>query len=483
MHTTPGKVFKGEIEAYLDKEGRIFEAKIDEGLKRLGFRTQMNKAKIIKKDGYHASEILFVLVLLPLLKIRTVRSFCRKHLEQYTSSRKDTFYRFKTRGYRWRSFLYYIMKEIWKVLKIEETPREERCFIIDDSILPKRGRDIENVSFVYDHTVGRSVLGYTVVALGLFTGKGMYALDFSYKYGKKRHPKSTEERMGDARSISGQMSREASMYTKLELALMMLRRAVSHGITAGYVLFDSWYSWPGFISAIREISKDLHVICRLKDTKVRYGYNGKQYRLSELYQKVKPLFRKDTRTGLRIARATVTLPESGQEATIIFSRDYCEPQDSDIKGVRKDKDPKWVAFLSTDTHLHASTIIRKYTKRWAIEVCFKESKQLLELGKDQSNSFNAQVCATTLSFLRYNLLGFLNEIEKYPTMGGLFEHLAEQSGMVTYAHRLWEFFKGLFNHSLKCIFALLKIEDDLSPFIDSIDQALCSHLKIKGCET
>ena len=41
MHTTPGKEFKGEIEVYLDKEGRIFETKIDEGLKRLGFRTQM----------------------------------------------------------------------------------------------------------------------------------------------------------------------------------------------------------------------------------------------------------------------------------------------------------------------------------------------------------------------------------------------------------------------------------------------------------
>jgi len=279
------------------------------------------------------------------------------------------------------------------------------------------------------------------------------------------------------------MSREASMYSKLELALMMLERAISHGITAGYVLFDSWYSWPGFISAIRGISTDLHVICRLKDTKVQYEYNGRQYRLSELYQKVKPLFRKDTRTGLRIARATVTLPDTGEEVAIIFSKDYCEPQDSDIKGVRKGKDPKWVAFLCTDTHLHASTIIRKYTNRWAIEVCFKESKQLLELGKDQSNFFNAQVCATTLSFLRYNLLGFLNEIEKYPTMGGLFEHLAEQSGMVTYAHRLWAFFKGLFKHPLKCIFALLKIEDDLSPFIDSIDQALCTHLRIKGCET
>ena len=67
------------------------------------------------------------------------------------------------------------------------------------------------------------------------------------------------------------MSSEASMYSKLELALMILNPAVSQGITAGYVLFNSWYSCPGFISAIRGISKDLHVICLLKekDTKVR----------------------------------------------------------------------------------------------------------------------------------------------------------------------------------------------------------------------
>jgi hypothetical protein len=249
------------------------------------------------------------------------------------------------------------------------------------------------------------------------------------------------------------------------------------------VLCDSWYSWPGFISSIRGISEDLHVICRLKDSNVRYGYCGKTYRLSELYQKIKSSFKKDARTGLRIARVTVTLPESGHEAALVFSRDYREPEENDINGTRKEKEPKWVAFLSTDTHLHASTIIRKYTNRWSIEVCFKECKQLMELGKDQSTSFNAQVCATTLSFLRYNLLGFLNEIEKYPTMGGLFEHLAEQSAMFTYAHRLWEFFRGLFKRSLECIFEFLKIENDLSPFIDSIDQALCAHLMIKGCET
>jgi hypothetical protein len=45
---------------------------------------------------------------------------------------------------------------------------------------------------------------------------------------------------------------------------------------------------------------------------------------------------------------------------------------------------------------HSSSHHKIYIKRWPIEVCFKECKQQLELGKDQSNDFNAQVFATTL---------------------------------------------------------------------------------------
>jgi len=161
-------------------------------------------------------------------------------------------------------------------------------------------------------------------------------------------------------------------------------------------------------------------IIAFKDTKVLYEYKGKPYRFSEIYQKVKSSLKKDSRTGLLLKRITVIYPGSDAEAVIVFSKRYQEPEEDPVKGKKKQKAPKWVAFLSTDTRLHASTIIKKYTKRWTVEVCFKETKQLLGLGKDQSNDFNAQVCATTLSFLRYNLLNFLNENEGLATTGDLF---------------------------------------------------------------
>lgn len=369
------------------------------------------------------------------------------------------------------------------MLEFNTFPLEERFFVIDDTITAKRGRKIDNVSFIYDHTLERTILGFCIVTLGLFTGQNFYPIDFAYRFGQKRHPKSPQEQIGDPRSISGKRSHEAKYQSKIDLALEMIQRAFDHGIQAGYVLFDSWYSWPSLITAIRKISSILHVICRLKDSKVLYEYKGKKYRLSELYQKVKSTFQKDTRTGLFLTRLRAKLDGYEDEVVIVFSKGYHEPEEDTVKGKAKVKKPSWVAFLSTDTQLHSSTIIQKYTKRWTIEVCFKECKQLLGLGKDQSNDFNAQVFSTTASFLRYNLLNYLNEKDKFATIGSLFQDIADESITITYSQRLWDFFRGLFQVALSKIFELFKIEEQCSSYIEVFPSVLCTSPSFKGCET
>jgi IS4 transposase len=104
-------------------------------------------------------------------------------------------------------------------------------------------------------------------------------------------------------------------------------------------------------------------------------YKGKisseAMRLSELYKQIRHSFRKDRETGLYLRLVTVYVAGVGL-ATIVFARGYQEPDG------HKDK---WVAFLSTDLSLSSSKIMKKYANRWSIEVFFKESKQLLALGK------------------------------------------------------------------------------------------------------
>jgi hypothetical protein len=225
------------------------------------------------------------------------------------------------------------------------------------------------------------------------------------------------------------------------------------------------------------------VICRLKDSKVLYEYKGKPHRLSDLYQKVKHQFKKDVRTGLLLTRINVKMTGCEDDVTIVFSKNYKEPEVEPAKGHKKEKQDKWVAFLSTDINLHASSIIKIYVKRWPVEVCFKECKQMLSLGKEQSNDFNAQVFSTMASFLRYNMLMYLNEKENYSTLGELFAHLVDDTALITYADRLWDFFRELFAFSFSKIFDLFKIEEDFHTYLDALSASFTTFAPVQGCET
>jgi len=189
-----------------------------------------------------------------------------------------------------------INAQIFKSINLDGVARKERYFVIDDTIVAKLGRKIENISYIFDHKRGRSVLGYCIVTLGLFTPHGFFPLDFAYRFGKKRHAKSTEV-IGDPRTSSGLRSYEAKHYSKLKLALQMIQRAVDGGIIPGYVMFDSWYACPSFIVNILSIKKGIHVICRLKKNRIKYEYRGSELSLSEIYHKVKNGFKKTSKPG------------------------------------------------------------------------------------------------------------------------------------------------------------------------------------------
>jgi hypothetical protein len=446
----------------------------------LKIKTCLRRTNIIKKDGYPASHLFFIMFMLPLLKLNTIHCFCCKGWRQWSLSGKDTFYRFKHSAFRWRSFTYKFLKEL---LKKHPTPEGEKFFVIDDTVLPKRGRYMQNVSYIYDHSRGRSVLGYCLVKLGMLSPTGYYPLDFSFWFSSTRHAKSPEPVIGDPRSISGQRSYEAATYTKLDLGQQLISRALACGFRADYVLFDSWYAWPSMISAIRALDDAPHVICRLKDSKTKYGYKGKKYKLSALFQKVKSQLQKSKRTGLLLKRVSVNMPGSNQPVVIVFAKGYKEPEAESKKGSKRCEQPKWVAFLSTDMTLHSATIIRHYTKRWATEVCFKECKQLLGLGKEQSQSFDAQVFAATLSLLRYAVLSHLNETENTRSKGILFEHLADEAAQVTYVQRLWQFFRSLFSISFSKIFELFKIEEEFQSYFNVLEHSIHNCVPALGCET
>jgi hypothetical protein len=87
-------------------------------------------------------------------------------------------------------------------------------------------------------------------------------------------------------------------------------------------------------------------------------------------------------------------------------------------------------------------------------------------------------------FLRYNLLNYLNNVENYGTLGELFEQIADDSAVTSYAHRLWDFFRGLFLVSFSTIFELFKISEDFQHYLDALTESteLTELAPFQGCE-
>ncbi len=113
-----------------------------------------------------------------------------------------------------------------------------------------------------------------------------------------------------------------------------------------------------------------------------------------------------------------------QEAEALLQRDDSRIQ----RGAHKDvlhpegRKGKWRVFITTGTRLSFIKLMEIYQIRWTVEVFFKEAKQLLGLGRCQSNDFDAQIADTTITMIQYILLTLKFRFNHYETKGALFCH-------------------------------------------------------------
>ncbi len=121
--------------------------------------------------------------------------------------------------------------------------------------------------------------------------------------------------------------------------------------------------------------------------------------------------------------------------------------------------------------------------RWSIEVFFKEAKTMLGLGKDQSRAFAAQVCSITLTFLRYNLLAFLQaQNDSHMTIGGIFRELESEMGILNHHQKIISFFRQIVLKTLEIINQFLDAPDNFQDYIDIISNCFNTIPLCQGCE-
>ena len=100
------------------------------------------------------------------------------------------------------------------------------------------------------------------------------------------------------------------------------------------------------------------------------------------------------------------------------------------------KRSKWNGLLTSNTELTFEEAFEIYATRWTIEVFFKECKQLLRLGKCESRHFEAQIAATTLCILQYNILSVVKRFDGYESFGALFRQTNAETIELTVKERI-----------------------------------------------
>ena len=480
MNTRKLATFQGQIETVLKLSLADLDLRVGKLFKALRIKSHLTSAEIRKWDGYAPVHLMFVLVNLVFVHVRSVHDLTKRFVATFYKAQKDTFYRFKNSEWSWRPFYWRFIKHLGTKLDWSESAAEN-CFIIDTSVLAKRGKKIEHVSFVYDPNQKKTVNGYELVTLGLITPTNFYPLDFSYRFSNRRYEEATDTTVLKPTGAVAKRIREAQNLAKPELAVTMLKQALAKGISARYLLIDSWFTSPKLFKKV--LGLNLHVIGRLKDTKTLYLYDNQRLRLSKLYEVIKDSLVKDSELGCLLS-STPVLCGNGVEGTIVFVKGYKEPDVDSTQGQRKTPEPKWVAFFSTDPELSGRQIVKKYILRWSIELFFKEAKQRLGLGKEQSRSFAAQIFSVTQAFVRYSMLAYLLEQDpSQSTIGDMFHQIEQETGTLSFFERLWDYFCLFLRRCLDTLAQFFNLGVEFRDYIGAICSAANAFEPLKGCET
>lgn len=424
---------------------------VQQYLKSFNVGALLAKCDIVKAKGFCVSYLLGALILFR-LKGDSVNQMQGKWLQVMRKVDDNTFYRILNHPLiNWRKLLMSFAKQFLDLVKSNGSSNNEpTCFVIDDSDLEKTGKTIEFVSRIYNHVTKTYPLGFKFLLLSFWDGKSLVSVDFSLhrEKGSKNNygltPKELRNQFSkerDSKSPQYQRTKEVDL-SKLEVIVMMLKRAVKNGFHAKYVLMDSWFVNDFIIKEIRAIKSGMmHVIGMCKMDKRNYLIDSKELNSNQIIAIKERKYKKYSRK-FKSHYISMVADYKGQKVLLLY--------------VKYHNARNWKLLLTTDLKLSFVQAMELYQIRWTIEVLFKECKQYLKLGRGQSTDFNGQIADITISLITHTILSLQKRFSAYETMGNLFRESQKDLLELT----LWERLIKLLYTVLDEICDLFEIDAD-----------------------
>lgn len=364
------------------------QCKFGNAIKELGICRFLKQSNIRKKKGGSVYEIFQFLLLLVFQNCNLFHFLNSKKQDMAFS--KNTYYRFLNEpGYNWQRFLTLLSARVIAYFSSLTHRERVKCLVLDDSVIERnRSKQVELLSWIYNHVTHRMVRGFNMLTLGWTDGYSFVPAAFNMMASADPGKHIMGAASGIDKRKSGYKRRREATCHKPDAAMAMIHNALKAGIQASYILMDTWFTNEPFINNI--LGEGLDVIGMLKDNKQLYCYQGRFYNLKALGKLVA-----FNRAGNVFGSITVTTKKFNIPVKLVFVRN-------------RNKAGEYIILLTTDCSLSNSEVVRLYGNRWNIELFFRASKSLLCLGSEfQGLSYDMTVSSTAIVFTRYILLEWL----------------------------------------------------------------------------
>lgn len=379
---------------------------------------------------------------------------------------KDTVYRFmKMIQINWLRFTTLLASRIIKDAIVPLDSKERtNVLIIDDSMFERnRSRKVELLAKAYDHANHRYRFGFRMLTLGWSDGSTFLPVNSVLLSSENKKNRVNEAADVDKRTV-GYKRRMLSMQKGTQAMLELLKTAKKVAIPAKYVLFDSWFSSPSTLHAVKSIGYDIIGMVK-KTPKMFFRYHGKDMSLTTIYNQNK----KRRGRSRYLLSVLVDVVKDGKviPAKVVYVRN-------------RNKRKEYLCLISTDTTLDENEIIRIYGKRWDIEVFFKICKSYLNLSREcNSLSYDAMTAHTAVVFTRYMMLSLESrESNDNRSLGELFLYFSDEMSDITWIQAfqmLLQMFRTMLSDNTEL--SEEKINDLVDTFMNTLPALLKSQLQ------
>ena len=156
--------------------------------------------------------------------------------------------------HNWRKLILTLARRIFLIFNRLTSENRDSVFIIDDSAYDRsRSKTVELLSRVYDHSTGKYIKGFRMLTLCWSDGASCLPIDFALLSSTDAQKRLCQNLKEMDRRCCAHQRRSVATRKATDHLKVMVERALNAGMTARYLLMDSWFTMPATVTSLADV--------------------------------------------------------------------------------------------------------------------------------------------------------------------------------------------------------------------------------------